>query len=145
MANVQLSTAARNSILDGTAGLGTMFDSGILEIRNGTQPTEADDTATGTLLASITLPADSFAAAASGAIAKAGTWQDTSANADGTATWFRIKQSADAGTDNTTDERLDGDISTVAAGTGDLQLDNTSILTGQQVTISTFTITQPAS
>ena len=107
--------------MDGSpAGLATMFDSGTLEIRDGTQPTEADDTASGTLLASMPLPADSFGAAAVGVISKAGTWQEDSALAASTATWFRIKQSGDAGTDNTVDERLDGDISTQAAGTGDL-------------------------
>lgn len=143
MANLQLSTALRNVMLD--SGLNDVFNSGVLEIRDGTQPADADTAPTGSVLASISLPADCFGAASSGQIAKAGTWEDTSADGTGTATWFRMKQSGDLGTTNTTDERLDGDVSTVAAGTGDLQLDNTSINATQQVTINTFTITQPAS
>lgn len=68
----------------GNAGAGINFDSGVLEIRSGAAPgPNAADA--GTLLASITLPADAFGAAAAGAMAKAGTWQDASANGTGTA------------------------------------------------------------
>src|SRR5215207_1386415 len=110
---IRLSTALRNVILD--SGFQAVFDSGILEIRDGTIPTNADTAPTGTVLASITLPADWIAAASAGAVAKAGTWSDASADATGTPTWFRIRQSGDAGTTNTTDERLDG---TAAVGSG---------------------------
>lgn len=140
---LRLSTAMRNAMLNGWAnGTGvSLYDSAVLEIRSGTIPADADTAPTGSVLASITLPADSFGAAAAGVIAKAGTWQDTSADATGTATWFRIRQTGDLGTTNTTDERIDGTVGTSGA---DLNLDNTSIATGQQVTINTFTLTQPA-
>lgn len=47
----------------------------------------------------------------------------------GTAAWFR-------GVDSDGNVVLDGDVSTVAAGTGDLQLDSTSITAGQTVSVS---------
>lgn len=103
----------------------------ILEIRSGTIPTDADTAATGTVLASITLPATPWAAASARAVAKSGTWSDSSADATGTATWFRLKNAADT-------QRIDG---TVGLGSGDLSLDNTSIATGQVVTITAFGIT----
>lgn len=73
-----------------------------------------------------------MAAAASGSKAKLGTWQDTVADATGTAAHFRIYKS-----DGTTCQ-IQG---TVGQGTGDLSLDNTSIVAGQSVTITAFTLT----
>lgn len=128
-----LSTAAANALLD--AGINTTFNSGVLEIRDGTRPADADTAPTGTVLVSITLPADCFAAAASGTIVKSGTWQDTSADATGTASWFRMRQSGDLGTTNTTDERIDGD---VAASGSDLNLSTVAINITDQVTITQF-------
>jgi hypothetical protein len=137
---LRISTAARNSQV---SNIRTLFAAGVLEIRSGSQPSSADDAPSGTLLASITLPNPAWNVAASGQITKTGTWQDTSADATGTAGWFRLRQSADAGTTNTTDERVDGNI-TVTGGGGNMTLDNTSITSTQQVTINTFTVTQPA-
>jgi hypothetical protein len=134
---IRLSTAAKNAILD--TGYDAVFNSGILEGRTGAQPASANDAATGTLLFSMTLPADAFGAASGGSKAKLGTWQDTSADAAGTAGWYRLKQAGDAGSTDGTDERQDGSI-TATGGGGDLQLDNTSIASGQQVTVNTFTV-----
>jgi hypothetical protein len=137
MSNVQLAVATRNALLDD--GIDGLFDSGTLKIYDGSQPATGDTAVSGqTVLATITLPATAFGAAASGVISKSGTWEDTSADAGGTATWFRFETSGAANI-------FDGDVSTVAAGTGDLQLDNTSITATQTVTINTFTITMPAS
>lgn len=138
---LRLSTAARNSQV---SNIRTLFGGGVLEGRTGSQPASADDAPTGTLLFAITLPSPAWNAAASGQITKTGTWQDSSADATGTAGWFRLRQAADAGTSNITDERLDGNI-TASGGGGNMELDNTSIVAGQQVTINTFTVTQPAS
>lgn len=140
----EISTALRNVIANaiGNGGAGINFDSGTLEIRTGAAP-GADAAATGTVLATITLPADAFGAAAAGAIAKAGTWQDASADAGGTAAHFRIIQSGDTnGATGSTDERIEGTVSTSGA---DLNLDSTSISAAQTVTIDTFTVTMPAS
>jgi hypothetical protein len=143
MANLFVSTGLRNAMMD-TTGFNAIFNSGTLEIRDGSQPANADQAPVGTVLASVALPADAFNAASAGAVTKLGTWEDTSADATGTATWFRLKASGDLGTTNTTDERIDGDV-TATSGGGDLELDNTSISSGQQVTINTFTVTFPAS
>lgn len=141
-----ISTALRNQIADGflNAGTGINFDSGVLEIRSGAAPgpNAADG---GTLLASITLPADAFGAAATGVCAKAGTWEDTSADAGGTAAHFRIKQSGDTGgATGATDERIEGTV-TATSGGGDIELDSTSISAGQTVTITSFSVTMPES
>lgn len=131
---LQLDIDIRNDLLD---GIDSTFNSGILEIRTGAQPANADAAATGTVLATITLPADAFAAAAAGAKVKAGTWQDPSADATGTAAWFRLQNVGDT-------RRIDGDV-TITAGGGVLELDSLSITAAQVVTITTFTLNMPAS
>lgn len=142
MTALALSTFLGEVRLDGigNAGAGINFDSGSLEIRTGAAP-GPDAADGGTLLSDITTPADAFAAASGKAMVKAGTWQDASADAAGTAAHFRLKQSGDTGgATGTTDERIEG---TVGQGSGDLDLDNTTIAAGQQVTISTFTLNEP--
>lgn len=129
---VRVDTDVVNTLADAFAAL---FDSGILEIRDGTQPSDADDAAVGTVLASITLPATAFGAAAAGVVSKSGTWQDASANASGTATWFRMKDSGDT-------YRLDG---SCGQGSGDLSFDDSSIVAGGVVTITSFSVTMPES
>lgn len=140
-----ISTALRNVIANaiGNAGAGVSFDGGTLEIRSGAAP-GPDAAAAGTVLATITLPADAFGAASSGQIAKLGTWEDSAADAAGTAGHFRVIQSGDTNAASSADERIEGTI-TGTGGGGDMELDNTSIAAGQTVTISTFTLTMPAS
>lgn len=137
-----LNATARNTLLD--SGFQSVFNSGTLRIYSGSKPATANLAPTGTLLAAITLPADAFAAAASGAIAKSGTWQDTSADGTGTAGWFRLSAASDDLSLDGAFARIDGTV-TATGGGGDLTLDNTSIAAAQSVTISTFTITAPAS
>ena len=127
---IQLSTAVRNARLDAIET--TIGTSAVLKIRTGAPPADVATADSGTVLASITCPSDWAAAASSGAKAKSGTWQDTSADATGTAAHFRLYAS-----DGTT-AHMQG---TVGLGSGDLSLDNTSIASGQVVTISTFTLT----
>ena len=136
-----ISEALKDQVLDGilNAAAGINFDSGVLEIRTGAAP-GADAAAGGTLLASMTLPADAFGAASGGSAAKAGTWQDATADAAGTAQHFRIKQSGDSGgATGSTDERIEGTV-TATSGGGDIELDNSSIAVGQQVTITSFSL-----
>jgi hypothetical protein len=93
----------------------------------------------GTKLVEITLPdPQPFAAAAAGAIAKTGTWQQTSATASGNFKYFRIKTSAAGTGTNTTLVQGTAGLNT---GTFDLELDSASVTAGQTVTISTFSIT----
>jgi len=133
---IVLSPTMKRVILDGdfNSGSGINFDSGVLEIRSGAAPgPEAAEG--GTLLASITLPADAFAAASGSAIAKAGTWQDASADGTGTAAHFRMRRSGDSGGASTTTSRLEG---TVGTSGSDINLDSVSITAGQSVTITSF-------
>jgi hypothetical protein len=135
------STGFANKVLDafGNSGAGFNFDGGTLEIRTGAPP-GPDAAAAGTVLATIVLPADAFAAASGKSMAKAGTWQDPAADASGTAGHFRLRRAGDANGASTTAERIEG---TVGQGTGDLSLDNTNIAAGQTVTINTFTFSLP--
>lgn len=135
---IALSPTMKRVILDGcfNGGSGINFDSGVLEIRTGAAPgPEAAEG--GTLLASIPIPADGFAAASGSSIAKAGTWEDTSANAAGTAAHFRFRRSGDAGGASTTTSRIEGTV-TATGGGGDLTLDNAVLAVGQLVTITSF-------
>lgn len=133
-----LSTGQRNAMRDAMDG----YDSGVLEIRTGAPP-GPDNAPSGTVLATISLPADAFTPGTA-TLAKAGTWQDTSADATGTAGHFRLVASGDGGGASTTELRWEGTI-TATGGGGDMEADNTSIAAGQSVTVSTFGITQPAS
>lgn len=89
---------------------------------------------TGTMLVELQLPSDWVGAASSGGTVIAGTWTGT-AVAAGVALQYRLFDNA--GT--TCHEQ--GVISTVAAGTGDLQLDNTNIAVNQVISIPTWTTT----
>ena len=127
---IQYSTTVRNAQLD---SLETTISTGpTLTIFSGAAPANCATANSGTVLASMTLPSDWMAAASSGSKAKNGTWEDTSADAAGTAGHFRIHQGATC--------HIQGTI-TATSGGGDMELDNTSIASGQQVTISTFTVT----
>ena len=131
---IQMNAATRNARLDTVES--TNGTSCALEIRTGAAPADCSQASTGTILVTINLPADWMAAAATGSKAKAGTWQDASADGTGTAAHFRVYNSQ-ATKDGTTCF-MQG---TVGQGSGDLSLDNTSIVTAQQVTINTFTLT----
>lgn len=129
---VKMSVTVRNARLDAIeTAIGT---SAVLKIRTGTVPTNIADADSGTVLATLSLPSDWMAAASSGSKALTGTWQDASADNAGTAGHFRIYAS-----DGTT-QHIQGTV-TATGGGGDLTLDNTSIASGQAVSISSFTIT----
>jgi len=129
---LQLSTTVRNARLDTIES--TIGTAPLLRIYSGSMPADCATAASGTLLAEMTLPSDWLANAGSGQKAKSGTWQDSSANATGTAGYFRIYDSGG------TTCHLQGTV-TATGGGGDLTLDNTSIATAQSVTVSTFTLT----
>ena len=126
----QFSVAARNAALDAIeTAAGT---APTLTIRTGAAPADCAAADSGTVLATMTLPTDWLAAASGGAKGIAGTWQDPSADAAGTAGHFRIKQGATC--------HIQGTV-TATGGGGDLILDNAVLAVGQQVTITAFTIT----
>ena len=129
---LQESTAVRNARLDAIET--TMGVSAIMKIRTGSVPANCAAADTGTVLATLNLPSDWMAAASSGAKAKAGTWEDTSADATGTAAHFRVYAS-----DGTTCG-MQGTV-TVTGGGGDMTVDNTSFAAAQSFTVTSFTIT----
>lgn len=145
MANApSFSTGFRNALLDGS-DMTTLFDGGQVDIYDdsGSMPADADATEAGggTVLASITLPTPAFAASASGgAIAKAGTWQDASADATGTANWFRMYDSAVTTGASTTAVRIDGTVG-LNTGTFDMEFDNIAFTAADPITVDTFTLT----
>lgn len=130
-AALQYSTAVRNAQLDALES--TIGTSAVLKIRTGAVPANCAAADSGTVLATLNLPSDWMAAASSGSKALTGTWQDTSADNTGTAAHFRIYAS-----DGTTCG-LQGTV-TATGGGGDIELQNTSIATGQSITITAFTI-----
>lgn len=141
--NPKFSTGLRNAMLDGT-DMTAMFDgaNASLHIFSGTQPTDADTTeGAGTVLATIDLPAaNAFdTTAASGSLPKSATvWEDTSADATGTAAWFRLYKDDTATGASSTEIRIDG---TVGVGASfDLDISTTAIVTADPVTVDTFSI-----
>lgn len=118
----------RNNQLDEiTARAGA---SALLRIYDGSRPATGG-TAT-TLLAELTCNATFAPGAAAGVLTLNAIASDSSANATGTATWFRIVQS-----DGST-HVLDGNVGTSGS---DLNLNSVSITSGGSVAISSFTIT----
>ncbi len=103
----------------------------LLRIYDGSRPATGG-TAT-TLLAELTCGTPFAAAAVNGVLTLGAITQDSSANATGTATWFRIVQS-----DGTTFV-LDGSVGTSGS---DLNLTTTSIVATQPVSVTSFVITE---
>lgn len=128
----QMSVAARNARLDAyETAIGT---DAVMKIRTGAAPANCATADSGTVLATLALPSDWMAAASGGSKAKAGTWSDASADGTGTAAHFRLYAS-----DGTTCHGQ-GTV-TATGGGGDMEVDNTSIASGQSVTITGFTLT----
>lgn len=123
---------ARNNLLDEITALIDAGTAGALKIYDGTRPTNAD-TAVGaqTLLAQLTMNVTSFPAAASGTMTANAITDDASADATGTASWFRIESSAGSAV-------IDGDVATSAS---DLNLNTVAITSGVTVSISSLVLT----
>lgn len=122
-------TDLRNSLAQAFADA---FPAGAtIEIRTGTQPASANSAASGTLLATITLPTSPFGTPSSGAVSKNGTWSAT-VSTSGTAGYARFISSTRA-----------FDVSVGTSG-ADMIIDNASLVSGGTVTISTFTYTVPS-
>jgi hypothetical protein len=103
-----------------------------MRIYDGTRP--ATGGAATTLLAELICNATFAPAASGGVLTLNAIANDASADATGTATWFRLVQ-----TDGST-HVFDGNVATSAS---DLNLNTTSIVSGGPVAISSFTITAP--
>lgn len=129
---LQYSVTVRNAKLDAVeTAIGT---SAVLKIRTGSVPATCATADSGTVLATCTLPSDWMSAASSGSKSKNGTWEDTSADATGTAAHFRLYAS-----DGTTCH-AQGTV-TVTGGGGDMTVDSTSFTSGQAFSVTSFTLT----
>ena len=122
---------AVTALIDGGAGAGTV------QIRTGSQPATVATAASGTLLGTLTCADPSFAAASAGTATANTVTGDTSADATGTAGWFRVYDSSATAVE-------DGSI-TASGGGGDMILSSVSIVAGGTIDITSWTITQPLS
>ena len=129
-ANPKFANVTVNAEADAIARL---LDSGVLKLYTGTQPATAD-TALGAqvLLGTLTFSATSAPAAVAGVLTFSAITSDTSADATGTATWFRALKS------DTTTTVMDGSVGTASA---DLILNAVAIVTGAQLDITSLTLT----
>lgn len=109
---------------------------GTVQIRTGAQPASAGSVATGTLLGTLTLSDPAFGDAVNGTATAGAITGDSSADASGTAGWFRVLDSTGATV-------MDGAISE-AGGGGEMILDKTAIVAGGTISVTSWTVTQPA-
>jgi len=121
----QESIAVRNARLNAIET--TVGATAVLKIFSGAQPANCAAADPAGLLATLTLPSDWMGAAAAGVVAKANTWSGT-ATGSGTAASWRIYAS-------------DGTTCGMQGNTSDMTFDNTSISSGQTITVNTFQIT----
>ena len=127
---VKLSATTRNAMLDAITT--TVGGSALLRIYDGSQPAgPGTAVSTQTLLAELTCNATFAPAASGGVLTLNSITADSSANATGTAAWFRLLTSGGTA-------HLDGSVSTSGA---DMNLNSTSITSGGSVSISSFTVT----
>lgn len=125
--------ALRNSMLDEITTAQDVGADSLLRIYDGTRPTDADTAVGGqTLLAELTFSTTSAPAASGGVLTYSSITDDSSANATGTASWFRVTTSAGAAV-------YDGDVGTSGS---DLNLNSTSIVILGTVSVTSFTITE---
>jgi len=128
---LKLSNAAVNAKADALAAL---LNSGFLDIYDGAQPTTAD-TAVGAQVKLARLPFGNpaFGAAAAGVATANAITPDSSADATGTAAWFRAVTSGGAAV-------MDGSVATAGA---DCNINAVAIAAGAAVSCTGMTITEP--
>jgi hypothetical protein len=120
----QYSVSLRNAKLNQIQSI--VGASGVLKIFSGAEPANCAAADPSGLLVTINLPATFLNTASAGQVTLAGTWSG-SASGSGTAASWRIY-------DGSAVCHVQGNIGT------DMTLDNTSINSGQVVTVATFTV-----
>jgi hypothetical protein len=136
MSVLRLSTTARNAaanaivdLIDAGAG------AGLLRIYTGLMPATPQTAVTDqTLLATLTFSDPAFGDAASGVVTAAAITEDSTADANGIATWARV-------VDSTGNAVMDMDVGVAGAV---LVLNTTNILAGAIVRVISATLTMPA-
>jgi hypothetical protein len=135
---VKIDTTVRNACADAAVDLLDIGGTAKLQIWSGAAPSDPSAAPAGTKLAEITLKAPAFGAAATGVatLDVTGGLSNTAA-ATGTAGFARLVNGAGAG-------RMDLTVSD-EAGSGEVKLASTSIVSGTTVSVTSGTITMPAS
>lgn len=126
-----INNAGKHLMLD---ALDTPLNNATLTIRTGAAP-GASNTATGTVLATITTPADAMAAASSGTKQKLGTWEDNAADATGAAGHWRVVAGSGV--------VIEGTCGGPGSG-ADMELSNVNLQAGNPFTILSWTLNMAA-
>ena len=128
--NPKTAVARRNAMLDNCLGA---LDGGFLDIYDGTQPVDADTPINAQVkLARLTFGTPAFDPAANGSASAKSIASDISADATGTATWFRCLKTNGTSV-------FDGSVGTSGAN---LNLNSVIISAGALVSCSSFVVTQ---
>lgn len=128
--NTQLSNEAVNA--EGDA-LGALLNNGYLRVYDGSQPANANTAVSSqVLLAELRFNATAFGATSAGVMTANAITADSSANASGTAAWFRALKS------DGTSAIMDG---TVGTSSANMIIATTTITAAQTVSCSAFTHT----
>jgi hypothetical protein len=128
--NPKLTSLAATAEADAVAAL---LNNGWIRVYSGLQPSTADEAISSqVVLAELRFGNPAFGSASDGAAAANAITGDSSANATGTATWFRCFQS-----DGTTPV-FDGSVGT---SNSNLVLNSVEISAGAQVDVTSFTFT----
>lgn len=128
--NLKYKATLKNARLDAIAT--AIGSSGRLRIYSGSQPTDPDTAIVAqVLLADLALSATAAAGASGGVLTLSTITADSSADATGTAAWGSLTTSGGTRVADFT----------VGTSGADLNLNTTSIVSGAQVSVSSFTIT----
>lgn len=134
--SLRLGTTARNNACNGIVDtLDQGSGAATIQVRTGSQPTNVGDTPTGTLLGTLTASDPAFGNASTGVATASAITSDTNADASGTAGYHVWK-------DSDGNNIMDG---TCGQGSGDLSFDNSTIVAGGTIAISSYTVTVPIS
>jgi hypothetical protein len=129
---LQLSTSVRTTRVGSIEGV--IGGTALFKMLTGSAPANCAAADTGSTVASFALPADYLDTATGGTVGKNGTWQEASADGSGTVGYFRIYDQPG------TTCHMQG-TATNTGGGGDLELQNVIINAGQQITITSFVLT----
>jgi len=130
---LRLADSARNASVNGVVDLLDVGGAGSIKIYTGTQPATPATAASGTLLATVTLPNPAFGSS-SGGSASLNDPASVNAVATGTAGWARFADGAGAVV-------FDGQV-TATSGGGVVELSSTSLTSGAPVDITGGTASQ---
>lgn len=134
---MKLGTTARNACCNGVVDLLDIGGGGLLRIYTGSPPANPQTAASGTLLATLPLANPAAGNASSGSAAFNAITDDSSADASGTAGWFRLEDASGTGI-------IDGTI-TVTGGGGDITFNTVSFVAGGTVSMTSLSVTMPES